>query len=135
MSGAGGVGGVGGGGGAAAAGGGGASAGSGAGSGAVAAGKGGEAAGLDSPATDSNTSAKEVSDDGDKAGVANISQVQNNNTIYSNMSTQDSMQLHGCVNETQGCEMDLQKLIELMMIMKLMEAMNGDSSSGFSATA
>ena len=88
------------------------------------------------------TSSKEVSDSGDKFGSTyNINQVQNN-TIYQNMSTEQSLELHNCVHgvgESSSCnEMDLQKLIELMMAIKILEAMNdsqGGSSGGFSTTA
>ena len=81
-------------------------------------------------------SSKEASDAGDKAGnTYNITQIQNNN-IYTNMSTQDSLQLHGCIQESsESCEIDLQKIIEMMLIMKLLEAMNEQGSGGFSTTA
>ena len=87
------------------------------------------------------TSSKEVSDSGDKFGSTyNIDQTQNN-TIYQNMSTEQSLELHNCVHGVENApssnEMDLQKLIELMMAIKILEAMNdqGGSSGGFSTTA
>jgi hypothetical protein len=107
-----------------------------AGQGSVSAGKGAAPSELSSPGSaEGKDSAKEVSDDGAKVGITNISQTQSNNSIYSNMSTQDSMELHSCVNESGGGEMDIQKLIELMMMMKLMEAMNESDGGGFSTTA
>ena len=87
------------------------------------------------PSGGEGTSTKDISDAGDKAGdTHNITQVQNN-TMFTNMSTQDSVELYSCVQKSQSCEMDLQKLIELMMIMKLLESMNEGSSGGFSTTA
>lgn len=85
------------------------------------------------------TSSKDISDVGDKAGntTYNITQIQNNN-MFSNISTQDSMELYSCVQQSnESTEMDLQKLIELMIIMKLLESMNESSSSsgGFSTVA
>jgi hypothetical protein len=84
-----------------------------------------------------DASPKDVSDAGDKAGAtSNVSQVQNN-SMYVNMSTQDSMELHNCVNKSSECgEIDLQKLIEMMMAIKLLEAMSDQpSGGGFSTTA
>jgi hypothetical protein len=85
-----------------------------------------------------DASTKDISDAGDKAGTTyNITQIQNNN-IFSNISTQDSMELYSCVQQSsESTEMDLQKLIELMIIMKLLESMNESSSSsgGFSTIA
>ena len=85
-----------------------------------------------------NASTKDISDAGDKSGTAyNITQIQNNN-IFSNISTQDSMELYSCVQQAgESTEMDLQKLIELMIIMKLLESMNESSSNsgGFSTIA
>ncbi len=88
------------------------------------------------PTGGEGTSTKDISDAGDKAGnTYNITQIQNN-TMFTNMSTQDSMELYSCVQQPQESnEMDLQKLIELMMIMKLLESMNESSSGGFSTTA
>ena len=48
------------------------------------------------------------------------------------------MELYSCVQQSnESTEMDLQKLIELMIIMKLLESMNESSSSsgGFSTMA
>jgi len=85
-----------------------------------------------------NASTKDISDAGDKSGTTyNITQIQNNN-IFSNISTQDSMELYSCVQQAgESTEMDLQKLIELMIIMKLLESMNESSSNsgGFSTIA
>jgi len=91
--------------------------------------------GVSSPAG-GEASTKDISDAGDNAGTTyNINQTQNNN-IFSSMSTQDSVQLHNCVSKpAESNEMDLQKLIEMMMIMKLLESMNENQSSGFSTTA
>jgi len=88
------------------------------------------------PSSSGEASTKDISDVGDKAGTTyNINQTQNN-TMFTNMSTHDSVELHNCVSKpAESNEMDLQKLIELMMIMKLLESMNENSSSGFSATA
>lgn len=88
------------------------------------------------PSGGEGTSTKDISDAGDKVGnTYNINQTQNN-TMFTNMSTHDSIELHNCVSQpAESNEMDLQKLIELMMIMKLLESMNENSSSGFSATA
>jgi hypothetical protein len=89
-----------------------------------------------SPSPNGEASTKDISDAGDKAGIAQ----PQNNSMYTNMSTQDSMELHNSVHgigESHECgEMDIQKLIEMMMAIKLLEAMNGDqgSSGGFSAT-
>lgn len=85
-----------------------------------------------------SASTKDISDAGDKSGTTyNITQIQNNN-IFSNISTQDSMELYSCVQQAgESTEMDLQKLIELMIIMKLLESMNESSSNsgGFSTIA
>ena len=84
-----------------------------------------------------DASPKDISDAGDKAGASlNATQVQNN-SMFINMSTQDSMELHNCVNKSSECgELDLQKLIEMMMAIKLLEALNDQpSGGGFSATA
>jgi hypothetical protein len=87
------------------------------------------------------TSSRDVGDAGDKVGSTyNITQIQNN-SVYSNMSTQDSMELHNCINgigkssESEG--IDLKKMIEMMMAIKLLEAMNEDKCSrgGFSTVA
>ena len=84
-------------------------------------------------------STKELGEKGDSAVTFNVTQNQNN-SMYANMSSQDSMELHNCVHQTpEGEGLDLQKLIEMMMAMKLLEAMsNSDSNSsgeGFSAIA
>lgn len=87
------------------------------------------------------TSTKDISDAGDKAGTTyNINQTQNN--MYINMSTQDSVELHNCVHgprKAADCNnIDLQKLIEMMIAIKMLEAMNnnaGPSSSGFHTVA
>mgnify|MGYP004084389303 CR=1 FL=1 len=72
----------------------------------------------------------------EEGGTTTISQTQNTN-MFSNMSTQDSIGLHNsspiCESQSSN-EMDLQKLIELMMIMKLLESMNESGGGGFSAT-
>jgi hypothetical protein len=88
-----------------------------------------------------DASSKDVSDAGDKAGTAyNMSQIQNN-SVYSNMSTQDSTELHNCANgiesSSESGEIDLKKLIEMMMAIKLLEAMNEneDPGGGFSTIA
>ena len=88
------------------------------------------------PSSSGEASTKDISDAGDKGGnTYNINQTQNN-TMFTNMSTHDSVELHNCVSKpAESNEMDLQKLIELMMIMKLLESMNENSSSGFSTTA
>lgn len=93
--------------------------------------------GVSSPAG-GEASTKDISDAGDKSGPTyniSINQTQNN-SMFSSMSTQDSVQLYSCVNKpAESNEMDLQKLIEMMMIMKLLESMNENQSSGFSTTA
>ena len=92
--------------------------------------------GSEGAAAGSDMSAKDVSDAGDNVGSTyNMTQIQNN-SVYANMSTQDAVQLHSCVHEPpQTCELDLQKLIEMMMAIKLLQAMNeGQNSGGFSTT-
>ena len=93
------------------------------------------------PSGGEGTSTKDISDAGDKAGTTyNIEQTQNNN-IYVNMSSQDSVELHNCVHGPQKAadcnNIDLQKLIEMMIAIKLLEAMNdsGGSGGGFSTVA
>ena len=52
--------------------------------------------------------------------ISNNISIQNHNNC--NMSTQDYMQL-GSVGESQGTELDLQKLIEMLLLMKLLECL------------
>ena len=91
------------------------------------------------PSGGEGTSTKDISDAGDKAGTTyNINQTQNN--MYVNMSSQDSVELHNCVHGPQKAadcnNIDLQKLIEMMIAIKLLEAMNDQGSSGgFSTVA
>ncbi len=96
--------------------------------------------GVTSPSGE-GASTKDVSDAGDKAGPTyNMTQIQNN-SVYANMSAQDSMQLHNSVNgieKSSECgEIDLKKIIEMMIAIKLLEAMNESrgSSGGFSTVA
>jgi len=89
-----------------------------------------------SPVGDAST--KDISDAGDKAGnTYNMTQIQNN-SMYSNMTTEQSIEIHNCVHgpeKSQCGELDIQKLLEMIMAIKLMEAMNGGSSGGFSTIA
>ena len=94
-------------------------------------------AGDSSPVSNDTQSTKEISEQGEKGGLTiNIEQSQTTN-MFSNMSTQDSIGLHNsspiCESQSSN-EMDLQKLIELMMIMKLLESMNESGGGGFSAS-
>ena len=94
-------------------------------------------AGASSPVSNDTQSTKEISEQGEKGGLTiNIEQSQTTN-MFSNMSTQDSIGLHNsspiCESQSSN-EMDLQKLIELMMIMKLLESMNESGGGGFSAS-
>ena len=94
-------------------------------------------AGDSSPVSNDTQSTKEISEQGEKGGLTiNISQTQNT-CMFSNMSTQDAIGIHNnsplCESQSSN-EMDLQKLIELMMIMKLLESMNESGGGGFSAT-
>ena len=94
-------------------------------------------AGDSSQVSNDTQSTKEISEQGEKGGLTiNISQTQNT-CMFSNMSTQDAIGIHNnsplCESQSSN-EMDLQKLIELMMIMKLLESMNESGGGGFSAT-
>lgn len=94
-------------------------------------------AGDSSPVQNDTQSTKEISEQGEKGGLTiNIEQTQTTN-MFSNMSTQDSIGLHNssplCESQSAN-ELDLQKLIELMMIMKLLESMNESGGGGFSTT-
>ena len=88
-----------------------------------------------------DASTKDISDAGDKAGTTyNINQTQNN--VFINMSSQDSVELHNSIygpTKAADCNnMDLQKLIEMMIAIKLLEAMSEGGSStggGFSTVA
>lgn len=99
--------------------------------------QGAESAGGTSTPSNDTQSTKEISEQGEKGGLTiNMSQSQTTN-VFTNMSTQDSIGLHNsspiCESQSSN-EMDLQKLIELMMIMKLLESMNESGGGGFSAT-
>jgi len=99
--------------------------------------QGAESAGGTSTPSNDTQSTKEISEQGEKGGLTiNIEQSQTTN-MFSNMSTQDSIGLHNsspiCESQSSN-EMDLQKLIELMMIMKLLESMNESGGGGFSAS-
>lgn len=117
------VGGVGGGGGAGGAGGAGGVGGVGAGQAvapAAGAADSGDFSGSDVSAVDS---AKSPGDN--PADASHVSPMCSNN---SNMSTQNFIEMHNTaitqVNECQNTDMDLKKLIEMMMAIKLLEAMN-----------
>tara|TARA_Y100001970_G_scaffold285306_1_gene404634 strand:+ start:4400 stop:4804 length:405 start_codon:yes stop_codon:yes gene_type:complete len=134
MSGA--VGGVGGGGSAAGMSGVGASAGA---SGSVAA-SGNTGASAPVEAAGNSQSSKDVSDVGDKFSNGINIHIHNTN----NMSTQNFVEMHNScsqvsqVNESQGPDLDIKKLIELMIMMKLLEQLsqsNGGGNGGFSAMA
>ena len=86
------------------------------------------------PEAAGNPSAKEISDQGDK-GFNSI-----NINITNNMSTQNFVEMHNScspVNEAQGPDLDIKKLIELMIMMKLLEQLSKSDSGGggFSAIA
>ena len=99
--------------------------------------QGAESAGGTSTPSNDTQSTKEISEQGERGGLTiNIEQSQTTN-MFSNMSTQDSIGLHNsspiCESQSSN-ELDLQKLIELMMIMKLLESMNESGGGGFSTT-
>jgi len=79
------------------------------------------------------SSSKSTNDDKGINNTYDTTQIQNN-TVFANMSTQDSMELHNCVHgvgsssETSG--IDLNKLIEMLMAIKLLEALNENKGSG-----
>ena len=87
-----------------------------------------------------DTSAVEKCGDG-----GNISQTENNyyNSFNNSMSTQDHLHLQdtavGACGSPEGGELDIKKLMEMMMAIKLLQEMNkmlegdGSSSGGFSA--
>ena len=98
----------------------------------------GEAGSVGSVGGDAGTpSTKEA----EKSG-AGVSISQNTNITNVNMSTQDHMCLRGMAHGTseasgaQEGSLDLKKLIEMMIAMKLLEEMSKDSKAGgFSGTA
>lgn len=99
--------------------------------------QGAESAGGTSPTSNDTQSTKEISEQGEKGGLTiNIEQSQTTN-MFSNMSTQDAIGLHNsapiCESQSSN-ELDLQKLIELMIIMKMLQSMNESGGGGFSTT-
>ena len=88
------------------------------------------------PVQNDTQSTKEISEQGERGGLTiNIEQTQNTN-MFSNMSTMDAIGLHNnspiCESQSSN-EIDLQKLIELMIIMKLLQSMDEGGGGGFSA--
>ena len=78
-------------------------------------------------------SSKSTDDDKGVGNTYNNSQIQNN-SMFSNMSTQDSMELHNCASgvesSSESSGIDLKKLMEMIIAIKLLEAMNENQSSG-----
>lgn len=73
-----------------------------------------------------DTSTKEVSDQGSNGITININHIDNTN-MYTNMCTEDSLKLHNnnsIAGSAETQQIDLEKMIELIMIMKLLESMN-----------
>ena len=87
--------------------------------------------GVESPQS-GDASSKSTNDKGEN-NTYNITQIQNN-SVFANMSTQDSMELHNCVHgvesSSESSGIDLKKLIEMIMAIKLLEAMNENQNSG-----
>ena len=81
----------------------------------------------------SSESSSKSTDDKGIGNTYNISQVQNN-SMFSNMSTQDSMELHNCASgvesSSESSGIDLKKLMEMIIAIKLLEAMNENQGSG-----
>ena len=93
-------------------------------------------AGDSSPVQNDTQSTKEISEQGERGGLTiNIEQNQTTN-MFSNMSTMDAIGLHNsspiCESQSSN-EIDLQKLIELMILMKLLQSMDEGGGGGFSA--
>ena len=88
------------------------------------------------PVQNDTQSPNNISEQGERGGpTISIEQTQNNH-VFSNMSTIDAIGLH---NSSPLCEsqpssdIDLQKLIELMILMKLLQSMDESGGGGFSA--
>ena len=89
-----------------------------------------------SPVQNDTQSPNSISEQGERGGLTiNIEQTQNTN-MFANMSTMDAIGLHNnspiCESQSSN-EIDLQKLIELMIIMKLLQSMDEGGGGGFSA--
>ena len=88
------------------------------------------------PVQNDTQSPNNISEQGERGGLTiNIEQTQNTN-MFSNMSTMDAIGLHNssplCESQPSS-EVDLQKLIELMILMKLLQSMDEGGGGGFSA--
>lgn len=88
------------------------------------------------PVQNDTQSPNNISEQGERGGLTiNIEQTQNTN-MFSNMSTMDAIGLHNssplCESQPSS-EVDLQKLIELMILMKLLQSMDESGGGGFSA--
>ena len=98
--------------------------------------QGAESAGGTSTPSNDTQSTKEISEQGERGGLTiNIEQNQTTN-MFSNMSTMDAIGLHNssplCESQPSS-EIDLQKLIELMILVKLLQSMDESGGGGFSA--